>query len=221
MLDHGARIQAEPELIAVADNVPPTDIPRQKLTGELLLRGQLWDRALAVFRSVLAADPGDAEALAGAGTAAFHLIEFPQTVEYLSKLPREKLSDPQIAEMLETSEQVLADDPFLGGLSPEEKAARTSRALALAESRAEQCAKQRGESLDANPPASDLQKQIAQSTAMKRAWSERMLARFPDRLNDAMALAFQMENAANVCGPPQGADRALSLLGQTRAGANQ
>jgi tetratricopeptide (TPR) repeat protein len=225
LLAHGTRIQTEPELIAMADNVPVTDIPRQKLAADLLLRGQLWDRALTAFRSVLSADPRDPGALAGAGAAAFHLIEFPQTVEYLSALPRDKLADPQIAGILETSQQVIADDPFLAGLSPEEKAARTVRVLAQAESRAEQCANQR-----TNPPSglvadgsagSDLQKLIAQSATMKIAWSERMLVRFPDRINDAMALAFQMETAADVCGPAQGPDLAIALLAQTRAGRNQ
>ena len=218
LLAHGTHIQAEPELIAMAENVPLTDIARQKLAGELLVRGQLWDRALAIFRSVLAADPRDPEALAGAGTAAFHLFEFPQTLDYLRKLPPEKRSDPSIAGMLETSEQVLADDPFPSGLSPQQKAARTARDLALAESRAEQCVSQRGESFGQNPPKSDLQKLLAQAAAMKAAWSERMLARFPERIHESIAVAFQMENAANVCGEPQGPDRVIWLLGQTSAG---
>ena len=224
LLAHGTRIQTEPELIAMVDNVPVTDIPRQKIAAALLLRGQLWDRALTAFRSVLSADPRDPDALAGAGEAAFHLIEFPQTVEYLSALPKDKLADPQIAGMLETSQQVIADDPFLAGLSPEEKAARTVRVLAQAESRAELCGNQRANqpsgSVADGSAGSDLQKLITQSAAMKNAWSERMLVRFPDRIDEAMALAFQMETAADVCGPAQGADLAIALLAQTRAGRN-
>jgi tetratricopeptide (TPR) repeat protein len=225
LLAHGTSVQAEPELIAMADNVPVTDIPRQKIAAELLLRGQLWDRALTAFRSVLSADPRDPDTLAGAGTSAFHLIEFPQTVEYLSALPKDKLADAQIASILETSQQVIADDPFLSGLSVAEKAARTARVLAQAESRAEQCANQRAK--QGSMPVADrsaavgLQKLIAQSAAMKTAWSERMLVRSPDRINDAMALAFQLETAADVCGSAQGSDLAIALLAQTRAGRNQ
>src|ERR1700722_4202099 len=225
LLAQGTRIQVEPELIAMADNVPVTDIARQKIAGELLLRGQLWDRTLTVFRSVLAADPDDPEGLAGAGTAAFHLSEFPQAVEYLSRLSREKLADPQIAGMLEPSRQVIADDPFLGGLSKEEKAARTVRILALAESRAEQCASQsanqQGAPLADRAAGPDLQKLISQNAATKSAWSERLLVRFPDRINDAMALAFQLESAADTCGPAQGPDLAIELLSQTRSGKNR
>ena len=225
LLAQGTRIQVEPELIAMADNVPVTDIARQKIAGELLLRGQLWDRTLTVFRSVLAADPDDPEGLAGAGTAAFHLSEFPQAVEYLSRLSREKLADRQIAGMLEPSRQVIADDPFLGGLSKEEKAARTVRILALAESRAEQCASQsanqQGAPLADRAAGPDLQKLISQNAAMKSAWSERLLVRFPDRINDAMALAFQLESAADTCGPAQGPDLAIELLSQTRSGKNR
>jgi tetratricopeptide (TPR) repeat protein len=225
LLAHGTRIQTEPELIAMVDNVPITDIPRQKIAADLLLRGQLWDRALTAFRSVLSADPRDPDALAGAGEASFHLIEFPQTVEYLSALPKDKLADPQIAGMLETSRQVIVDDPFLSGLSVAEKAARTVRVLAQAESRAEQCVNQHanpsGARVADGSAGSDLQKSIAQSAAMKTAWSERMLVRFPDRINDAMSLAFQMETAADVCGPAQGPDLAIALLAQTRVGRNQ
>jgi len=224
LLAHGTRIQTEPELIAMVDNVPVTDIPRQKIVAELLLRGQLWDRALTAFRSVLSADPRDPDALAGAGEASFHLIEFPQTVEYLSALPKDKLADPQIAGMLETSRQVIADDPFLSGLSVAEKAARTFRVLAQAESRAEQCANQHANQSSARvadgSAGSDLQRLVAQSAAMKTAWSERMLVGFPDRINDAMSLAFQMETAADVCSQPQGPDLAIALLAQTRAGRN-
>jgi tetratricopeptide (TPR) repeat protein len=225
LLAHGTRNQTEPELIAMLDNVPATDIPRQKLAAELLLRGKLWDRALTAFRSVLSADPRDPDALAGAGEAAFHLIEFPQTVEYLSALPKDKLSDPQVAGMLETSQQVIADDPFLSGLSVAEKAARTARVLESAESRAEQCVNQPADHGLTRPADgttdSDLQKLIAQSAAMKTAWSERMLVRFPDRIDEAMALAFQLETAADVCGPAQGPDLAIALLAQTRLGRNQ
>jgi tetratricopeptide (TPR) repeat protein len=225
LLAQGTRIQVEPELIAMADNVPVTDIARQKIAGELLLRGRLWDRALTVFRSVLASDPDNLDALAGVGTAAFHLSEFSQAVEYLSRLPHEKLADPEIAGMLETSKQVIADDPFLGGLSKEEKAARTVRIRALAESRAEQCANQRanqqGAPLADGAAGPDLQKLISQNAAMKGTWSERMLVRYPDRIDDAMALAFQLETAADVCGPAQGPDLAIELLGQTRSGKNR
>jgi tetratricopeptide (TPR) repeat protein len=225
LLAHGTRNQTEPELIAMVDNVPVTDIPRQKIAAELLLRGQLWDRALTAFRSALSADPRDPDALAGAGAAAFHLIEFPQTVEYLSALPKDKLANAQIAGMLETSRQVIAYDPFLSGLSVAEKAARTARVLASAESRAEQCANQPADHGITRPADgttdSDLQKLIAQSATMKTAWSERMLVRFPDRIDEAMALAFQLETASEVCGPAQGPDLAIALLTQTRVGRNQ
>jgi hypothetical protein len=56
---------------------------------------------------------------------------------------------------------------------------------------------------------------------MKGTWSERMLVRYPDRIDDAMALAFQLETAADVCGPAQGPDLAIELLGQTRSGKNR
>jgi tetratricopeptide (TPR) repeat protein len=220
LLVHASRVQAEPELIALADNLPPNGSDRQRLASELLLRGQLWNRSLTLFQAELATTPHDANALAGAGTAAFHLHDYRQALDYLSRLPRERLAEPELADMLEASRQVLANDPFLGGLSSAEKAARTARDLDLAESRAEACARQRaedsGEDSRQNSPASDLARSIAQAKAAKTIWSERGLARFPDRVNDAMAAVFQLENAANACGQPQDVHRALWLLVQTR-----
>jgi len=48
-------------------------------------------------------------------------------------------------------------------------------------------------------------------------WSSRNLQRHADSLDEDMSLAFEMENAAaGACGEPQGEDRALWLLGQSR-----
>lgn len=217
LLSHGASRQVEPELIALADNVPLDDITRTKQAAELLLRGQLWNRALAIFQTLCALNGHDSAALAGAGEAAFHLAEYPQTVDFLSKIPAEERSDSQ-TDMIETSRRVLALDPFHGALSSQSRAAIAARDLALAKSHAESCVKQPSAPTSLNASQPDLGKLIAQSDSMKTAWSERMLARFPDRMNDAMGLAFQMENATvSACGPLSGPDRALWLLGLVRA----
>lgn len=240
LLDRSAVRVAEPELIALADNIPPNDLARTKQAGELLIRSMLWNRALATFQSVLAAEDrgatADREALAGAGTAAFHLAEYPQTVDYLSKLPIEDRSDSQ-NDMLETSRRVLALDPFLDALSTSSRAAIASRDLELAQSHAQNCATHAGQSpvqkqpvqqqpveqepvqktSAASAPQPDLPALLAQTDSMKSAWSQRMLAANPSRVNDAMALTFQLENAvAAACGPLAGPDRALWLLGLTR-----
>jgi tetratricopeptide (TPR) repeat protein len=222
LLDHGLRSQAEAEVIGLANNTPPGDIDHLKLAGDFVLRAQLWGRALEVYRTVLQADPQDADALAGAGSAAFELSEYPQTLEYLDRLPSEKRTDPKIAEKIETSRQILDSDPFFSNLSVEEKAGRTTKALVQALSRLQECARQRGESLAQNPPDTDLQNLYTTGQEKQRDWSEHMLRLHPDRVNPAMSFVFQVENlAAQRCGEPQGEDRALWLLGRTSGGMVQ
>jgi tetratricopeptide (TPR) repeat protein len=217
LLDHGAAQQAVADIIQLADNTPPDDIEGHKIAGNLLLRAQLWPRALGEFRAALTGDPRDAEALKGAGTAAFQLGQYSLALEFFSHLLRDQAADPGVARMIETSRQVLAADPFLPGLPPEAKARRVAGALSLAESRVQECAAQSGISLTNSPVISDLQKAFATAQGMKVSWSERSLLRHPDRVDAVMSLVFQMENlATQVCGPPQGENYALWLLGRSR-----
>jgi tetratricopeptide (TPR) repeat protein len=219
LLDHGMMSQAEEEVIGLANNTPPGEIDHLKVAGDFLLRAQLWSRALDVYHVVLQADPQDADALAGAGRAAFELSEYPQALEYLDRLPPDKRTDPKIAGTIETSQQILGIDPFVSNLSPEEKAGRTAKALVQVESRLQECASQQGESLTQNHPGTDLQNLYTTGQEKLKDWSERMLRLHPDRVSQAMSFVFQVENlTAQRCGEPQGDDRALWLLGHTRAG---
>lgn len=220
LLNHGMRSQAEAEVIGLANDTPPGEIDHMKVAGDFLLRAQIWTRALDAYRVVLRADPHDADALAGAGNAAFELNEYAQTTEYLERLPSDGRTDPTIAGMIETSQQILDIDPFSPNLSAEEKARRTAKALAQAESRLQQCASQRGESLIQDPPSTEFQKLYAVRKQEQLDWSERFLRLHTDRVIPAMSFVFQVENlAAQRCGEPQGEDRALWLLGRTRGGA--
>jgi tetratricopeptide (TPR) repeat protein len=217
LLDRGAANQAAAELILLADNTPPDDVEGQEIVGSLLLRAQHWPRALSAFRSVLAAEGRDAEALKGAGTAAFQLGQYSQAVEYFNHLPRDQAGDPQVKEMIETCRQISEADPLRPGLPVDVRAQRAASALATAESRVQECASSRGFSLTDSPPQSDLQRAYATSQRNKMEWSERNLRRFPDRVDAAMSLAFNLENlATQVCGAPQGKDNALWLLGRSR-----
>jgi tetratricopeptide (TPR) repeat protein len=216
LLDHGAANQAVADVIQLADNTPPDDIEGHKITGNLLLRAQLWPRALSEFRSALTGDPRDAEALKGAGTAAFQLGQYSLAMEFLGRLPRDQAADEGVAQMIETSREVLTADPFLPGLPAEAKARRAAGALSFAESRVQECAGRHDSSRANSPLNSDLQKAYAKAQGMKVSWSERNLFRHPDRVDAVMSLVFQMENLAmQVCGPPQGENYALWLLGRS------
>jgi len=119
--------------------------------------------------------------------------------------------------MIAASRGVLAADPFLPGLSAQEKARRASGALAQADSRALACAQARGESLTATPPVSDLQKAFAARQAAHLEWRALNLQRHLERVDLAMAWVFRIEDmTASQCGPPRPEDTVLRLIERIR-----
>jgi tetratricopeptide (TPR) repeat protein len=218
LLNQGDVQQAEPDLIALAQEVPLRDVAREKIAGGLLLRANLWDHALDTYRGVLTVDRRDPDALAGAGRASFELGKYDEAADFLQRLPRERRQAPDIAQMLGTSLQVEAMDPYRTGLPASQQARRASKALVVAGSRLSACAQKLGESLSASPPTSDLQKLFATAQQNEKGWSELNLARHPDQVTAVMSFAFQVEaTASRQCGSAgSDADRALSLIAASR-----
>lgn len=222
LLARGATPQAVPEVIALTDETAPDDLERRKAAASLLFRAGVFNRGLTEYQSALSSDRRDTDALAGAGSAAFQLGQYALAIDYLNRLPREKRAEPATAKMLTTSEQVVAADPYRPGLSIAEKARRTANALAQADSRLMACAQQTGQSIaSAMGPMTELQQLHAQRQKMKGDWSTLNLRRYPDRIEPAMSLVFQMEDAANQqCGTPtEDADYVLTLIARNRGGA--
>jgi tetratricopeptide (TPR) repeat protein len=221
LLSRGAVKQAAPEVIALEENTPAGDWARLKIVAQLLLRTQQWNRALEVDRALLAADANDAESLAGAAQCAFELGQYVTAMEYFDRLPPEWREAPDLAYRYDMTRRIFAADPFLSGLSAAARVQRVSNALALAETRAENCARQTGQSLEQAPPRTVLQRVYQQGKDLQQDWIPRYLERFPDRLDAAMAYVFSVENAAAACGEPQGDDRALWLLDRSRSVVNR
>ena len=221
LLDHGDANDAQPDVIALAQEVPPGDVDRRRESAEFLLSAGLQARALDEFLSVLKDSPHDDNALAGAGAAAFQLERYSEALELFNKLPREKRSSPNIEKMLETASRVEAANPFTRGLSAAEKAKRTADALARAESRAASCALGHGPVPPETQVLASLQESLTTFTQNKRAWSEVNLRRQPGQVNAAMAAVFAAENAAlRACGQPEKQDSTLLLLARSRANGN-
>ena len=222
LLDNNATNQAEAEIIALADNTNPEDFAGQETVGNLLLRARMWSRALQAFQTLLSHNPDDDGALAGSATAAFQLGQYSQAEEYLERLPREKLADLELARMHEISRSVLSLNPFAPGLSTNEKAQRTAKAIALAQARANVCERQKGGAPPPGASTSALASAIAINNQNANDWTERNLRKYPDRIKPAMSSVFEMENAAaGLCGEPQGADYTLWLIGRSRAGKSK
>jgi tetratricopeptide (TPR) repeat protein len=222
LLNRGQVKQAAPEVIALAQNTPADDAVRLTIVAQLLLRTQQWNRALEAYRTLLAGDPNAEESLAGAGQAAFELGQYVTAMQFFDRLPRERREQPDLLNRFDMTRRILVADPFLSGLSAEVRAQRAANALALAQSRVENCARQTGQSLEQTPPRTDLQRVYQQSKELQQDWTPRYLERFPDRLDAAMAYVFSVENAAAAaCGESQSDDRALWLLGRSRSVVNQ
>lgn len=223
LLNRGDEQDAQPDLIALAQEVPPGDIQRQKEAASLLLHAGLWPRALEEYQAILKSHSRDEDALAGAGTASFQLSQYPRAISYLERLSRERRSDPDIESMLEASRQVESANPFVPGLSAVEKAKRTFDALQRAQQRVSDCAHQHGESTSAVPPVARLQMLFATSQQeMAKDWSEAGLQRNPDRVDPAMSFVFEMEEAAmQECGAPtESTDQILLSIARTREATN-
>jgi tetratricopeptide (TPR) repeat protein len=224
LLSHGAWTQAEPELIALADQVPPTDVTRLKVAAALLLRAAVWDRAFNEYRIVLNDDPHDEDALAGAGTAAFGSGRFADALYYLEELSPEKRAEPKLASMLETAREFCEANPYEAGISMREKADRTLNAIRQAQSRVRSCAQSQSNAQPANSAqGANLEKLYTTSQGMQSKWRESDFMGDPGQIDAAMALVFQMEDAASqTCGAPTaGPDRILSLIEVTHQGGSR
>jgi tetratricopeptide (TPR) repeat protein len=215
--------QAQPEIIALAQDVPPGNIDSQKVAAALLLRGKLWTRALDAYRAILAVHNHDEDALAGAGIAAFEMGQYARARSYFDELSPQRASAPDVSPLLAEAQDVEAENPFVRELSSDERARRTLAAIARAESRLSQCSQQFGQPIAASPPVTQLQKLYAEMEAAKGKWNQPVLARDPSTVDAAMQWVFQAEKAAaRQCGEPQDtADRALLSLSRSRVLSNE
>jgi tetratricopeptide (TPR) repeat protein len=216
LLDRGLQRQAVPEIIALSDSTPTNDTEQLRTVGNLLLKAKLWTRALEVFRTILSTNVNDEDALLGAATSAFNLSRYSAALDYFDRLPEKDRNAPGVDEMRKTTRQINDMNPFLPDLSREAKARKAATALSVAASRLQQCASQPGRS-PASPTQTQLQKALAESKEPAPDGSWQNIAKHPETVDEVMGHAFEMENAAAAaCGEPEGADRALWLLGRSQ-----
>jgi len=217
LLDGGLQQQAVPEIIALANSTPADNVEQRRAVGNFLVRAKLWTRALEVFRSLVSANDSDDDALLGAAISAFNLEQYNLAWDYFDRLPEKDHTSPGMTEMYRTAQQIKEVNPFVSGLSREAKTPKATSALSIATARIQECANQEGQSLAVTPPQTPLQKAFAGSEKTEVGGSWQNMAKHPESIDGLMAHVFEMENAAaNVCGEPEGADRALWLLGRSR-----
>lgn len=212
LLNNGAKTQAQSELIALAANIEE-DPPQQFQIGELFLRAQDYEHALAAFRMSLKADHPIPEANAGAGLAAFELERYPVAQRYLQAAVEENPGDAQTTARLKTTELVLHLDPFQRDISAAQRNRIVVEAYDTAGERLKSCA--------ASGALSASEQNLSQSwTTMKPNITERGLQKNQDLVNQAMQLVFDIERQTSAtCGSPTDEDTALLLISKLHEGS--
>jgi tetratricopeptide (TPR) repeat protein len=212
LLRNNARPQAQSELIALAAGIGD-DPKQQTMLGNLFLRADDYEHALAAFARSLQSNSTDAEALAGAGFAALKLGHFDAAQNYLREAVAADPGDTQSAARLKTTQAVLQMDPFRPNLSDTQRSQIVLEAFATAGQRLKSC------------PASGTAAATAARAALDEQWARLRpditangLRNDPDLVERAMDVVFNIEReSSTTCGDPSGADQVLLLIAQLRA----
>jgi len=207
-LGRGRKDQAAAELIAIAAELPPR--PRlYARVGRLFLAADEPARALEAFTRAIDLDRREADALAGAGEAAFRLGDDRRARTYLQ---RARAAGAEGAgELLETVTLVAQIDPYVPRLSSLERRRRARRALAAAGERIAACPAP----LPA-PPAASWEERLASLQARSaRAGARTDL----DFVEDAMTFVFEVVAGTRHCARSTPSDRALAVVEMRRGGA--
>jgi tetratricopeptide (TPR) repeat protein len=210
---HGNAGQAQAELLALAATTPATDYQRLTRIGMLELKVGNPRQALAQFQMALKVERQLPAALAGAGEAEFDSGAYREAIPYLEEAVRLDRENKEAAAELEVVRLVLADDPFALGIGEREKIARAVGAFQRVQSMLLACALRRGVDVEAANPENDLQRAWAHARQLQPM--ARSLRRQPENVLIVMNFVFATENlAAGPCGPLEGKDQALWLIGK-------
>jgi tetratricopeptide (TPR) repeat protein len=215
LLSINSKTQAQAELIALASNVGD-DPAQQAHVGDLFVRAQDYEHALAAYRVTLKSDHHNGTALAGAGLAAFELGRYPLAYRYLQAAVNGNPSDAQSTARLKTTELVLQMDPFQRQITVAQRNRIVVNAFATAGERLKDCG------FAFRPPSTiSPQSSLAESwTRLKPRITSAGLRRNPDLVEDAMDLVFNIERQASAnCGAPAGTDLALLLIAKLHEGS--
>ena len=212
-----ARPQAQAELIILGAELPPDPKLQLRVAG-LFLRAQDYEHALSEYQKGLQIDRHNAEALAGAGFAAFKLGRYRTAQRYLQSDIGANPNDAQTAQLLQIASLILQSDPFARGVSSSDRIRRINAAFTQAGERLDSCA--RTKDIDITTSSSALGSLKAQWLATKPQLKQ---LNSDSAIGDAtMDLVFQIEETTEKeCASPNGLDQALLLLAENRSGVDQ
>ena len=213
LLSINAKMQAQAELIALAENLGD-DPATHAGVGDLFVQAQDYEHALNEYRQSLKLNRHNPAAMAGAGQAAFELGRYDLAQRYLEAAVAANPNDVQSGELLKTTELVLRMDPFRRQIPVEQRHQIVIQAFNAAGERLKSCT-----AVDSSASAASQQGLAEKWASMKPQITEEGLRRNPDRVEQAMNLVFDIERQASaVCAPPTGVDLALFLISKLHEG---
>jgi tetratricopeptide (TPR) repeat protein len=121
------------------EDVPPDSIALRRRLGRLFLLARSPARAATMFRSVRRRDPSDGEAYAGMGDAALAQGNFRTAKADFGEAAARRPDDPRLPDRLALVDTILALDPGVNGLAPDEQFERSRRLLARTLDAAARC----------------------------------------------------------------------------------
>lgn len=205
--------QAQAELVAMAADTPRSDYQRRTQIGQLQLESGSPRQALQQFRIALEVKRNYAPALAGAGEAEFTIGEYRNAIPYLQAALRSNPKDQEAASQLALTRMVLNSDPFQIGLGQRERTERSLNAYIQAIRSLANCATSQGIDVESSSPQNPLQRMWASGQSQRA-----LLTGFRGQSQSVLHLmnfVFSAEDlAASECGPLQGKDKALWLIGR-------
>jgi len=224
LLAHRRTEEAQSEVASFAAETSPNDGASLEENGRLFLRVGEPGKALAEFEAALKTNPLQSEWLMAAGRIAFEEGEFTKAENYFSRAERENHSE-DVREPLELVRDVLANDPFLAGLSEEEQARRTWRDFQQGLDRLRECppaaAANSPVNLPSNQPPSSLQLVDKEAQELRMRVNLSSLGKNPEVRNETMQIVFRIENATSqACGPATSRDQAMKLIEKRRERSN-
>lgn len=209
------KAQAQAELIALSENIGD-DPAQQEQIGDLFLRAQDYERALAAYRISLKSDKHNEADLAGAGYAGFQLGRYAEAQHYLQAALAYDPKDTASASLLKTTELVLRMDPYRRPITSAERARIVKQAFDIAGARLKTCAIPRSAPTTTNSSPLSLNDEWA---AAKARVTEPRLRADSDLVDSTMDLVFRIERQTSIlCGTPTGEDMALLLIAKLHEG---
>ena len=217
LLRNNAKAQAQAELIGLSESADE-DPAQLNLLGDLFMRAQDYEHAVAEYRTSLKADAHNAKTLAGAGYAAYELQQYSLAEHYLQDAIKRDPNDKESAERLKTTEMVLRMDPYQRQISQTERDRLVMEAFTTAGQRLQHCAVPSGDGVGGSAVQGGTLSD--EWSALKPQITPRGLQRSSGVADQAMDLVFRIERQTSLsCGAPSGPDLALLLISKLREGS--